>query len=367
MSRQDQLQSLLTLDAGPNKVVSVYLDTDSSRQSTEAIRLQARTMLKETCSALEADAAAIERYLDYSFDWSKPGLALFSCAEQGFFEAHPIAVSFRNRVRVADKPYVKHLAHFLDYYATYGVVLVDRLGVRFLVFDLGELIETEGHLGEEVRRLKSGQGPMTMGIRGGLGGDRHEEEVAHRNMREAAAAAQAFFAKRPVRRLFLGGQTTAVSEFRDLLPKQLQSCIAGTFNIDSNATEHEVGQRALRLLREANEEREAKLVQTLVDQHGQGGNAVVGLDDTLQAVCDRRVQTLLISDGFRSPGYKEEGMRFVVANLAKSPLSDQELVEVNDVVETAVTYTIEQGGHVEVVSGNPHLESVGRIGAILRY
>ena len=60
-------------------------------------------------------------------------------------------------------------------------------------------------------------------------------------------------------------------------------------------------------------------------------------------------------------------MRFVIANLAKSPLSDQELVEVNDVVETAVTYTIEQGGHVEVISGNPQLESAGRIGAILRY
>lgn len=367
MSRQDQLQNLLSFNADGNQVVSLYLDTDSSHQSTEAIKLQARTMLKESCGALDADAAVIERYLDHSFDWTKPGLALFSCAEQDFFEAHPIAVSFRNRVRVGDKPYVKHLAHFLDYYASFGVAMVDRLGVRFFLFDLGELVETAGYLGEDVRKLKSGQGSSAVGMRGGQGGERREEEAAHRNMREAAAAAQSFFTQRSVRRLFLGGHATAVSEFRDLLSKQLQSCIAGTFNLDSNASEQEVGQRALALLRQANDEREAKLVTTLVDLHAQGGNAVVGLDDTLQAVCDRRVQTLLVSDGFRAPGYKDEAMQFVVANLAKSPMNDQELSEVHDVVETAVTYALEQGGHVEVISGNPQLESAGRIGAILRY
>ncbi|MBK8130991.1 MAG: hypothetical protein IPK53_19445 [bacterium] len=52
------------------------------------------------------------------------------------------------------------------------------------------------------------------------------------------------------------------------------------------------------LLAEANAEREHKLVDKLVDLHASGGNAVVGLDDTLQAISDKRVQNLIISDGF---------------------------------------------------------------------
>jgi len=43
------------------------------------------------------------------------------------------------------------------------------------------------------------------------------------------------------------------------------------------------------------------------------------------------------------------------------------MVEVEDVVDTAVALTMSQGGHVEIISNNPELEGVGRIGAILRY
>jgi peptide subunit release factor 1 (eRF1) len=147
----------------------------------------------------------------------------------------------------------------------------------------------------------------------------------------------------------------------------MQSCIAGTFPIEMNAGEHEVRQRSLTLLREANVEREKKLVETMVTLQAKGGNAVVGLDDTLQAISDKRVQTLIISDGFRAPGYIHDESGFLVANLAKSPLSDKELSQVEDVVDAAVAQTMGQGGHVEIISDNRHLEKAGRIGAVLRY
>jgi hypothetical protein len=37
------------------------------------------------------------------------------------------------------------------------------------------------------------------------------------------------------------------------------------------------------------------------------------------------------------------------------------------VVEAAVSRTMEQGGHVEVISDNVELERAGWIGALLRY
>ncbi|MCZ7667799.1 MAG: hypothetical protein M5U34_11585 [Chloroflexi bacterium] len=48
-------------------------------------------------------------------------------------------------------------------------------------------------------------------------------------------------------------------------------------------------------------------------------------------------------------------------------MGEQELNEVADVVDLAVASTMNQGGHVEIITDNPELEAAGRIGAILRY
>ena len=101
--------------------------------------------------------------------------------------------------------------------------------------------------------------------------------------------------------------------------------------------------------------------------NAQGSNAVTGLDGTLQAISDKRVDTLIISDGYRTPGYFDEPSGYVVANLTRSPLAEADLSEAADVIETAVAQTVAQGGHVEVIAENPFLEEAGRIGAILRY
>jgi len=367
MFNQEQLQELLSYDSDGRQVLSIYLDTDSTAEPIEAIKLRVRGMLKEAQLNQVEEVDAIEKYLDHTYDWSKPGLALFANHDGTFFRAYPTAVSFRNRLRVGPKPYVKPLAHLLDHYAHFGVILVDRVGARFFEYHLGELQASNGFMGEDVQKIKKGGGSSAVGMRGGGGGARREDEVVQRNLRDSAAAANDFFSKRPIRRLFLGGTSETVAQFRECLSKKLQSCLAGTFNVAMNAGEHEVRQRALDLLTEANAERETKLVEKLQDLQASGSNGVVGLDDTLQAVSDKRVQSLIISDGFRAPGYVHPDSAYVVANLARSPLPEQELVEVDDVVDTAVAYTMTQGGHVEIIADNPALEEAGRIGAILRY
>ncbi len=367
MFNQEQLQELLSHDANGHQVVSVYLDTNNRSVSTDAIKLQLRNMLKNTRLSAEKDAKEIERYLDHSYAWDTPGLAIFSNSSKAFFRAYPTAVSFRNRVRIGHKPYVKPLAHLLDHYAHYGVILIDRVGARFFEYHLGELQATEGSMGEGVRKLKKGQGSSAVGMRGGVGGARHEDNVVQHNFRDAANSAANFFANRSIRRLFLGGTAETVSQFQETLSKQLQSCVAGTFAIDMTANESEVRQQTLDMLTEANAKREQRLVQTMLTTEAKGGNAVIGLDDTLQAICDKRVGTLIISDGFNVPGYVQESSGFVVANLTKSPLTDRELTAVDDVIDTAVIQTMVQGGYVEVVTQNSDLEDAGKIGAILRY
>ncbi|MBK7896080.1 MAG: hypothetical protein WAS33_18740 [Candidatus Promineifilaceae bacterium] len=367
MITQEQFQALLSFEPAKQQVLTLYLNTDSGQDSIEAIKLKAKNLLREA-DCLEDDVQAVETYLNHSFDWKSPGLAIFSSQGGDFFEAYPTAVSFRNRLRITPKPYLKPLGHLLDHYAHYGVILVDKVGARFFAYHLGELQESAGHMGEEIHKLKDGRGSSAIGRRGGSGGASREEENARRNLREAASAAADFFHSHPIRRLFLGGTTENTAQFRDLLPKQMQSCLAGTFAIDMNAGEHAVRTETLQMLQAANAEREKKLVKSLLGAaQASGGTAVLGLDETLQAISNRRVQTLVISDGFRLPGYVDYSSGFVVANLAKSPLSDRELTAVDDVIDSAFTLSLNQGAHVEVIRDDPDLDSAGKIGALLRF
>ncbi len=367
MINQMQLQELLSYNSDGHNVLSLYLDTDATQETMESIKLQVRSMLRNAEQHNSPNAEMIERYLDHSFAWTSPGLALFCCSETDYFQDFATAVSFRNRLRISPKPYIKPLAHLLDFYAHYGVILIDRVGARFFAYHLGQLQETEGIMGEETQNIKKGGGSSAHGMRGSTGGGRHEEEVASRNLREAAQEATTFFANNPIRRLFIGGTAETVARYQELLPKQVQSCIAGTFAMDMTASEHEVRTQTLQLLDQSNAQREEKVVAQLINAEAQGGNGVIGLDGTLQAINDKRVQTLIISDGYRSPGYFNESSGFVIANLAKSPIAPDELTPVDDVVDIALNFTMSQGGQAEVVNGNALLEENGRIGAILRY
>jgi peptide chain release factor subunit 1 len=132
------------------------------------------------------------------------------------------------------------------------------------------------------------------------------------------------------------------------------------------AGEHEIRERSLALLEEANAERERKLVETMITTAAKGGNAVVGLEATLKALNDGRVQTLVLSDGYRASGYRDESAGYLSGRAGQSPYG-AEMVATDDVVEAAASRAMELGGTVEIITEDEALERAGRIGALLRY
>ncbi len=132
------------------------------------------------------------------------------------------------------------------------------------------------------------------------------------------------------------------------------------------AGEHEIREHSLELLKEANAERERKMVKTMITTAAKGGNAVVGLDATLKALNDGRVQTLVISDGYRVGGYHDDNAGYLSAHAGESPYGAT-MAATEDVVEAAVSRAMELGGHIEIISDDEALDEAGRIGALLRY
>jgi len=243
------LQELLGYQA-QHPVVSLYLNTEPTQGSADAYKLRLRNMLRGVDQ--REDVSAIEKYFKHEYDWTGRSVAVFSCAPEGFFHAYPLAVPIRERVRINTQPHVKPLADILDAYGGYGVALVDKQGARLFSYHLGELREQEGVLGETVKHTKRGGSSQFPGRRGGIAGQtNYAEEVAERNMRDAADFATHFFAENNVRRVLLAGTDDNLAMFRGLLPKAWQSLIVGTFPMSMNAHKNEVLERAFQIGQEA--------------------------------------------------------------------------------------------------------------------
>ncbi|MEW6715943.1 MAG: hypothetical protein AB1345_00335 [Chloroflexota bacterium] len=366
MITEHDMQELLAYS--PDKtVVSLYLNIDPAEGSAEVHRLHLRSLLKDI--ETRKDVQVIERFFDHEFNWSGQSVALFSCATDHYFRPYPLAVPIRSQVQVGKRPHVKPLADALDAYGGYGVVLVDKQGARFFYFHLGELREQESFNGESVRRTKRGGGSQAPGRRGGTAGQtRYTEEVTERNMKEAADLAAEFFQVHRVRRVLIGGTDDNVALFRSLLPKSWQSLIVGDFPINTNASHKEVLERAMKVGAEAEKRREAQLVKSVITGAAKGRGGVVRLDDTLSAVHEGRVQTLLICEGFHAPGFRCRGCSYLtIQEISTCPFCGNTFGRITDAVELAVRKVLHNGGDVEVLQQSPELEKAGNIGALLRY
>jgi peptide chain release factor subunit 1 len=366
MFTERDLRELLEYQA-TNPVLSVYLNTDPSAGSADAYKLRLRSMLKEV--DLRADVEAVQRYFDHEHDWSGRSVAVFSCQPEGFFRPLAFAIPLRERVRISDRPFVKPLADLLDSFGGYGVALVDKQGARLFYFHLGELREQEGLLGETIRHTKRGGGSQAPGRRGGTAGQtNYNEEVTERNMKDAAEFASRFFSENNVRRVLIGGTDDNVSQFRSLLPKTWQSLIIGAFPMGMTASDTEVKDRAYEIGLQAERQREARLIETMITASAKGRGAVTQLEETLSAVHGGRVQTLIVQDGFREQGYRCLGCGFLTARRYETcPFCGKQFEQIPDAVELAVRRVMQDGGEVEILHAGEKATDFGSIGALLRY
>ncbi len=367
MLNESDLRELLGFYT-PNLVLSLYLNTDPAEGIVDAYKLRLRNLLKEV--NLPQDVSAVERYFNVDYHWSGRGAVVFSSAAENFFRAYQLSVKFRSLVHVGERPLVKPLKDLMESYGGYGVVLVDKQGARLFHFNLGELTEQEGVLGEVVKHTKRGGASSFPGRRGGEAGRTdHMEETIERNMKEASEFAVRFFEENHVRRVLIGGTDDNVARLRGILPKAWQSLVMGAFPMSMTATHPEVLARAMQIGQEAELRRTQRLVDELITTAAKGTGAVVGLENTLEAVNNNKVQTLVVEEGFRSGGSECQGYgHLTIKDGEVCPVCGSQLISAGiDVVDLAVNSVMRHRGDVEVIPASAGLEKAGHMGAVLRY
>ena len=357
-------------DRGP--VTSCYLDVDGRRHPRHTdLERRTASFLRSSRSKLngrgddpsvQADLRRIEDWVRAGFDRSRTrGLAFFACSAADVFEVVELPVPVHDRVIVNAVPAVGQLEAILHDHEPIGVLLADRQRARMLVFELGELTD-RSELFDELPRDYDEPGERDRGTVDG-----HVDALASAHLRHAAAVAWQVFSDRPFAHLAVGAPDAIAGELEGLLHPYLRKRLCGRVAVPVGAPLTDVREAVLDVEHEVDRRREATLVQSLRDAVASGGRGVAGLAATLEALNARRVERLLVSEGYEEEGWRCRSSGTLAAVGPTSPITGERMERVDDVVEDAIELALVSGSRVDICPGNADLDVLGRIGALLRY
>ncbi len=369
----DDLTQLRELHSATWPIWSLYLDLSPERRQQAPLRLRFKTLARAAeehsdiqqrptvaRAAFAEDQARIDAFLASAPEIEGRGLAIFCSSELGLWRVFRLPVAVTDRLEIADRPYLRPLLTLIDEFERYLVVLIDAGTARFTDVFMGAI--------EDVTALTTHVQPAS--------GDwvewtthRHDEQL-RRHARSVVARIEARWQEQSYDWLVIGGTEEARGALRQELPKTLQERLAGELPLSPQIELPRVLERVLQIEREHEQRIEAERVETLITTALKGGPAVLGLDDTLQAVMEERVQILLVEDGFTQPGWTCAYCRSLgVRSEPACPVCGASLSTVEDVVDVALERTLEQRGAIEILRGDARAELArhGHIGALLRY
>lgn len=371
--RDDDITRLRELRSATWPIWSLYLDLSPERRQQAPPRLRFKTLARIATErsdviqrpaaardALAEDQARIDSFLAGTPELEGRGLAIFCSSELGLWRVFRLPVAVPDRLEIADRPYLRPLLTLIDEFERYLVVLIDAGTARLAEVFMGAI--------EDVTALSTYVQPAT--------GDwvertthRHDEQL-RRHARSVVARIETRWLEQPYDWLLIGGTEEALGALRQELPKTLRERLAGELPLSPQVDLSRVLERVLEIEREREQRIEAERVETLITSALKGGPAVLGIDDTLQAVMEERVHILLVEDGFTQPGWicaycRSLGVRAVSA----CPVCGAGVSAVEDIVDVALERTLEQRGAIEILRGpaRSELAKHGHIGALLRY
>ncbi len=361
MLNEYDVRQAVEFESHDSPVLSVYLNVDPHRRTVEKYKLALRNLLDKAEGADPEDVKRVQNFIEMGYNRHGRGVILFSCAKKDFWWANSFVVPVEDAVFVSFRPYVRQLARLLDVYERCGVIHVDQEGARLYTFNLGVLEGADGYIGEEVKMHRSG-GWSSQRFQ------RHELEQARRNLQDAAEVAEEFYRDTGTRRLILAGTDKNLARFRDLLSNRLRSMVIGQIAADANASPNDLRDRALELADTAEKRESAATADAVVATAQAGGNAVLGLADTLTAVQFGRAAHVVALANYAQPAYRFVDSGHVVLELTEdADLQSGRVQNLPDGVESCLRRALAQNIGVTVIEQHAGLEQAGKIGALTRY
>jgi peptide chain release factor subunit 1 len=373
VAEKRRLRELAALRPEGHKVLSLYLNLDPSEFPTPRDRATELDSLLGTVErelrddslthaqreALKRDLGRVRSFFEREFDASGTrGVAVFSASGVGLFDVHRLARPIRSEVAIDDSPFIEPLTS-MPGGDGYYVLLVNRQVARILSGGSDGMREVVSIV-DDVHRWHD---------QGGWSQARYQRGIQKETKDHLKHASEELFRlskSGTVQRLIIAAPEEMRGEVENVLHSYLRDRIAGWLEIDVRARPDQVLREARTVIEKDERQRERDWLDRLQSGLGRNERGAAGLEDVLAALNERKVEALLVQQGFRAKGYATPGADFLAAEPGRSP-TGEELQPRDDVIESALERALEQSAEVIVVRHHPDLEALGSIGAVLRY
>jgi peptide subunit release factor 1 (eRF1) len=372
-SIDEHLDRLLAFEPGTLPVVSLYLNTQAGENGradfSQFVRKETNAKLKTWPAgslerkSFEADVDRINSFLEDELKPSANGVAIFACSGAGLFEAVQLNAPLEeHRLYVYNQPHLYHLARLDDEHPRYAALLTDANSARIFVFGLGETLETEQVKGKKVQRVKVG----------GWSQARYQRRVenAHQNhAKEVAATLDRIVREEGIKHIVLAGDSQILPVLQEEMPKHLSDKVVDALKLDPKASDSEVFQATFERMREEDAKTDAEKVERLLREYRARGLAVVGPDETLEALANGQVDELVVSASLEATHGEEVPIDAVLAPEIPDSTGGTESDEPRCVLlaDLLVTKARQTDARITFIQDPELLAGVNGVGALLRW
>jgi peptide subunit release factor 1 (eRF1) len=370
---RERLRELARFRPEGHKVLSLYVNLDPSEFPTPRDRsveleslldvvegsLREDSLEHAQREELKRDLERVRAYFAREFDAKGTrGVVVFCASGAGLFEVVRLPRPISSGVVIDDSPFIEPLTT-LPGADGYCVLLINRQVARILVGGAERMREV-ANIVDDVHGWHD---------QGGWSQARYQRGIVKEtrdHVKHAADELFRHFKQGTVQRLIIGAPDELRSEIEARLHSYLRERIVGRIDIDVRSSPAAVAKEVAEIIERDERERERAWLDRLQSELGRNARGVAGLADTLNALNERRVEAILLHQGFRAEGWATPGADFLATEPGSSP-SGEQLQKRDDVIEAALESALEQSAEVVVVRHHRDLQALGSIGAVLRY
>jgi peptide chain release factor subunit 1 len=378
----DRLRELAETRSTLGKVLSIYINLDPREFATPPARATEISSVLDEASrtlrdleglthdertALEADVERVRKSLTNGVDLEGArALAVFASQPADLFEILKLPRPVEHQVAIADHPCVEPLAR-IGTGELWWLVLVDRKHARLLAGTVDGLVEVWRHEDDVLARIDSAKQDQD-----GRSESRYErgvEKEVDNHLRGVAEELRRRLRGVRLAGILVGGRRDLAGHFESLIHADVKRFLKGRVDVDVwNTGADDVLRSARPVLDELTARRDQELLEKVASGLGTG-RAVKGLGNVLNAVHERRIDTLVVQEGFTAMGTRCPQCGWLGVSAGGQCPADGTMTEVVDnIVEMAVGRAFGQDARVRyLASDEPTLEQHGSIAALLRF
>jgi peptide chain release factor subunit 1 len=351
-------------------VVSLYVDLTPQSRHNDAwsidLKSQTRRLLAECAPGqrdmIEREVERMHRWLEDQASRLGRGAAIFSCPARNLWWSLSLPVGFPTRLRAGRRPYLRPLARVRDEHHRFAVVVLDKQRARLFVAQFGQVTEVADIIEDVPKHHKQG-GRSQMSLQ------RHHDAHVMWHAGAVAHATELLMDRLEARYVLVSGTQGILAEYRVHLAPAYVRRWRGDFTVPIDASLAEVAKAIEPLVHLAESKQESETLSRL--ENSIPGKGTWGLENTLLALEERRIQLLVVHDQYRTPG--QECVRCHMLFSMKPPVCPScgfELIGVPDLVDAMLERAVMQEAELELVRSEDvrkRLPAEEPIGALFRF